>query len=163
MRVIPARLRNAGSWAWHAATCIETVTVAVLWALAFGQLHEDRVMEVVLCAALLAFSVAWKAERRRGFRSRRELQHTQDNARWLQDQLHERTGELRQLSQVPPPQPPRLATLTVQSPRAFGPRPDDESEWPAIPLCIHADSPHDPAATVVTVRLPASAPWHTES
>ena len=120
-----------------------------------GGLTHEHGMTATAFACVFWLIAGWKNDRRRRYRLQRELRYTQDNATWLQNQLHE-------LSKVPPPQPPVLTTLTVQSPRIWG-GPVEEEDWPVIPLWVNADSPHDPAATMTGVRLPPGAPWHTSS
>lgn len=152
---VPARLRNRDSWAWHAGTLVQGWAFLTAWLTGFGVLRPGNFLIASLSAVAVVSVTVWKNERRRLWRTQRELRHTQDNCAWLQQQLSEAV-------RVPPPKPPQLATLTVQQPRIWGP-PQGECEWEFVPLWVHADSPHDPGAVVTGVRLPRGAPWHTSS
>jgi hypothetical protein len=149
---VPARLKNRDSWAWHAGTLVQFWAILVIWLVSFGVLRPGHVLVIGLATVIPALVVTWKGERRRLWRKERELRHTQDNCAWLNQQL-------AAASQRPPPP---LVTLTVQEPRIWGP-PHAEADWVFVPLLVRADSPHDPGAVVIGLKMPPGIPWHTPS
>lgn len=152
---IPARLKNRDSWAWHAGTAVQVWAFGAVWLDSFGVLRPGHLFIVSLSVVTAVLVTVWKNERRLLWRRERELKHALDNCAWLQQQLHEACT-------LPRPEPPQLATLTVQQPRTWG-GPKPEEEWEIVPLWVHADGPHDPGAIVTGVKLPPGAPWHTSS
>lgn len=156
----PARLGKGSSWAWHASTAIEFVFCFLGGSVLAGGYRPGAFLVSMAFFTVVVAQGGWKSARRQAHRTRLLLAKSRVRSRELEarcDELREANVALNSTLA-----PPVMLTYVVRGPVIWH-APEDEDDWPTVPLVFNGEHARDPAGQLWVSRVPPGAPWHNQN